>query len=79
MYEAGAKREARADLRRKFEVKEDLTDREAFDQYPTGDLWEDAGLVEALFYLAKYKGLKIPDSWALSIQSFLDELSGSSA
>lgn len=75
MYEAGTKMEPRADLRRKFAVSPDLTDREAFDQYPTGDLWPDAKLTEALLYLARYKGLKIPDSWNHSIQSFIGQLS----
>ena len=75
VYKAADFEECRRDLRKVFAVDPKLTDRENFKQYPTGDIWSDANLLDVVKYVYNYEGLRIPDSWAETMQSFMEEVS----
>ena len=75
VYKTADFEECRRDLRNIFAVDPKLTDRESFQKYPTGDLWSDAKLLDVVKYVYNYEGLRIPDSWAETMQSFMEEVS----
>lgn len=65
----------RQDLRRKFALDPQKSDRELFMEYPCHeDQWFDAELPECFWYLSGSRSLEVPDSWADAIQSFKKEL-----
>lgn len=59
--------------RRKPLLGEYLTDREIFMSLPLGDTWDDAELYTVWSYLWTSSSLKIPESWAQTMQNFDDE------
>ncbi len=69
-----AKGETRSDLRRKFKLDLNLTDRELFEAYPMSDLFLDAKLHECFFYMYNHCNLQVPDSWDGTMAQFHKEL-----
>ena len=57
-----------------FAVDFSESDRENFEKYPTGDLWDDASLIDVVLYIWKYKGLSIPDSWVNTMEKFIESI-----
>lgn len=74
MYRDADLHEDRRDLRKVFAVDPQLTDKQNFELYPTGDLWGDAKLVEAVNYIYSLRCLRIPDSWNDTIMNFVQEI-----
>lgn len=72
MYDAQTN-DDRRDLRRKFQLNPQQTDRELYHDYPAGDLWPDANLGSVLVYVYKCKFLNIPESWRGDIEAFLQQ------
>lgn len=58
------------DLRGKHPMTDGCSDREMFEQTPTGDLWWDASLPSVWQYLYKNYKCKIPSSWEDTIKRF---------
>lgn len=75
LYKTADFEECRRDLRKIFAVDPKLTDKENFQKYPTGDLWSDAKLLDVVKYVYNYEGLRVPDSWTETMQSFMEEVS----
>ena len=73
LYKTAHHKEVRCDLRKVFAVSPDLSDRENFEAYPVGDLWDDADLFAVFVYLKNYRGLRIPDSWGKTMDDFFME------
>ena len=62
------------DLRGKLELPAGLSDRELFEQTPTGDLWWDASLPFVWEYLYKNRKCVIPTSWEETMSRFNAEV-----
>lgn len=62
--------------RRKSELPghELLSDREMFEQLPTGDVWSDAELVPVLMHLYESPKVHIPYSWETTMCEFVRSL-----
>ena len=63
-----------SNLRQKVAIDSQKTDREIFDELPTGDCWIDADLPGLFLYLYHEAELKIPDSWSETMASFRQEM-----
>ena len=69
-----SKHEILPDLRRKFALDLDLTDKELFEGYPLKDLFMDGKLHECFFYMYQHSSLQIPDSWVDTMANFNRDL-----
>lgn len=57
-------------MRQKVIVNPIATDRELFEQLPTGDFWPEAELAQVWMYLYSNSHLRVPDSWQSTIDDF---------
>lgn len=74
-YHVSCSEPPRKDLRRKFALAPNRTDKELFMQYPMGqDQWFDAALPETFWYLYGSRSLTIPDSWVNVTKDFAMKL-----
>lgn len=69
-----AKGETICDLRKKFTLDLNLTDRELFEAYPMTDLFLDGKLHECFFYMYNHCDLQVPDSWDGTMAQFHKDL-----
>lgn len=69
------KGDARYDLRTRGKFSQGKSDRELFEDLKIGDIWYESKCHETFFYLYSSKHVRIPDSWAVSMEKFKKELS----
>ncbi|CAK9084650.1 unnamed protein product [Durusdinium trenchii] len=74
VYQAAQADSSRLDLRTRPEIDSRKTDRELFENLPLGDIWYESDCHKAFEYLYNSKYLRIPTSWAPTIQSFRTDL-----
>lgn len=69
-----SKHEILPDLRMKFALDLNFSDKELFERYPLKDLFMDGKLHECFFYMYRHCSLQIPDSWVDTMANFNRDL-----
>ena len=74
VFMADGARECQGFLRNKNTVDTSLSDQELFRNMPLGDVWDDAAVASAYYYLRGGQHLVIPPSWETAVREFDEQL-----